>query len=65
MELIAPKNVRHVLVLVDPEAKSAPICSNPGHFIGPTACIEGYGGHYIMIQKAQVTGDLVLAPMPM
>lgn len=46
--------MQHTLALVDMEANSVLIYSNTNHFIGPTACTEGYGGHYMVIWKAQV-----------
>lgn len=49
-----PRSVQCVQ-LMDTGAEPTLIYSNPTHFTGPTACIEGYEGHYVMAQKAQVT----------
>lgn len=50
-----PKNAQLVLALVDTWAESVIIYSKTNHFTGLIACKEGYGGHYIIVWKAQVS----------
>lgn len=58
MELIiywSPKSMQCIVALVNTRAESVLKYSNSDCFTGSTECTEGYGGHYITVQKAKVT----------
>lgn len=61
--LLFSYNVQCVLELVDTRAKSMLIYSNLDSFSGRTACIEGYRGHHITVQKSQVIWGMRHLPL--
>ena len=54
----SPTNVQWVVALVDIGIVCIPLYGNPEKFLGPEACLDGYGGQSIQMMAVQLSLDI-------